>query len=229
MTQPPLRPGMTILFQGNSITDAGRDRAATGPNQSEGLGRGYAQLVAARLLTKFGPPSSGGGGGGGVRCFNRGVSGHKAFELADRWREDCLELRPDVLSLLIGVNDTWHGVTSHEGIPEATLPRFAHHVDFLLGSVREQNPDAVLVVCDPFTTRAGAGAELPFEPELGERRRILGEAAAAHGAVRVPFQEVFDERVAAGVSPADLAHDGVHPTLYGHAVMAAAWLKAVGL
>ncbi len=99
----------------------------------------------------------------------------------------------------------------------------------LLGSVREQNPDVVLVVCDPFTVPAGPGAELAFEPELGERRKILGEAAEKHDAVRVRFQEVYDERLAAGVAAADLTSDGVHPTLYGHAVMAAAWLKAVGL
>ncbi|BAM04208.1 SGNH/GDSL hydrolase family protein [Phycisphaera mikurensis] len=221
MSEPLIRSGMTVLFQGDSITDTGRDRSIAEANQTEALGRGYALLASARLLAAFGPS--------GVRCLNRGVGGDKAFQLADRWQADCLGLKPDVLSLLIGVNDTWHGLAGGDGIPEATLPRFAHHVDFLLGSVREQNPEAVLVVCDPFAVPAGAGAELAFEPELGERRKILGKAAKKHDAVRVRFQEVLDQRLAAGVAAADLAADGVHPTLYGHAVMAAAWLGAVRL
>ncbi len=221
MSDPLIQPGMTVLFQGDSITDTGRDRTIADANDTAALGRGYALLASARLLTRFGPS--------GTRCLNRGVGGDKAFQLSDRWQADCLDLKPDVLSLLIGVNDTWHGLTGNDGMEEATLPRYAHHVDFLLGSVREQNPDAVLIVCDPFNVPAGAGAELAFEPELGERRKILGEAAEKHGAVRVRFQEAYDERLAAGVAAADLASDGVHPTLYGHAVMAAAWLEAVGL
>ena len=221
MSHPLIRPGMTVLFQGDSITDAGRDRGLAEPNNVAAVGTGYACLAIARLLMRFGP--------NGVRCFNRGVSGEKAFDLSNRWQRDCLDVEPDVLSLLIGVNDTWHALSGTDANPEATLPRYAHHVDFLLGSVREQNPDAVLLVCDPFWVPAGITAPLPFEPELGERRDILGEAATKHDALRVRFQDLFDEQLAAGVPAESLAHDGVHPTLYGHAVMAGAWLEAVGL
>lgn len=220
-----IRPGQTIVFQGDSITDCGRDRSVEEPNDAAGMGGGYAGLAAAWLLARFGPKPS--APGGGVACFNRGVGGNKAFDLANRWHVDCLRLKPDVVSVFVGINDTWHSLRGFEALPEATLPRFAHHIETLLSGVREQNPQACLVLCDPFVVPAGDGARLDFEPELSERRRLLGEAAERHGAVRVRFQDVMNEKLASGTLAIDLAEDGVHPTLFGHALLAEAWLAAV--
>ena len=92
--------GEVILFQGDSITDAGRSRdreKTSAPNNQPGLGNGYAWLAAAELLV--GRPDD------ELKIFNRGISGHKVFQLAERWQADCLDLKPDVLSILIGVND----------------------------------------------------------------------------------------------------------------------------
>ncbi|HJS08718.1 MAG TPA: GDSL-type esterase/lipase family protein, partial [Pirellulales bacterium] len=96
-----VEPGQTILFQGDSITDAGRDRALESePNSSKALGGGYAWLAAAQLLVDA--PQA------GYKIFNRGISGNKVYQLAQRWQADCLDIKPDVLSILIGVNDYWH-------------------------------------------------------------------------------------------------------------------------
>lgn len=93
----------TVLFQGDSITDAGRSRAAgetDAPNNQPGLGNGYAWLAAAGLLVSR--PAA------GLKIFNRGISGNKVYQLAERWEQDCLALKPEVVSILVGVNDFWH-------------------------------------------------------------------------------------------------------------------------
>ena len=89
-----------VVFQGDSVTDAGRNRDRADPNQPAGLGSGYSGMATGELL--------GSGPGSPWYCYNRGVSGDKVFQLAARWQQDCLDLRPDVLSILIGVNDFWH-------------------------------------------------------------------------------------------------------------------------
>jgi lysophospholipase L1-like esterase len=97
-----IRPGETILFHGDSITDAGRKRDVSTANSNAGLGRGYAWLAAAQLLIDR-PDAN-------LKIFNRGISGNKVYQLAERWQADCLDLKPDVLSILIGVNDFWHAL-----------------------------------------------------------------------------------------------------------------------
>ncbi|GAA1807899.1 hypothetical protein GCM10009682_32140 [Luedemannella flava] len=91
--------GATVLFIGDSITDAGRDRA-----NPDDLGHGYA-LIAAALFGARHP-------GHGVRFGNRGIGGDRVRDLRKRWTEDCITLRPDVVSVMIGVNDTWRGFDS---------------------------------------------------------------------------------------------------------------------
>ncbi|HUT25124.1 MAG TPA: GDSL-type esterase/lipase family protein [Sumerlaeia bacterium] len=98
---PMIEKNDVILFQGDSITDAGRSREESGsPNNVGGMGRGYAALIAWQLLAER--------AGEGLKCYNRGVSGNKVPQLAARWQEDCIVLKPNVLSILIGVNDIWH-------------------------------------------------------------------------------------------------------------------------
>jgi lysophospholipase L1-like esterase len=96
-----------ILFQGDSITDSGRDRKQTGVNTTTGMGTGYALLAGSNLLL-HNPEKN-------LQIYNRGISGDKVFQLADRWDAECLQLKPNVLSILIGVNDYWavkkHGYT----------------------------------------------------------------------------------------------------------------------
>ena len=97
-----LPEGTTLLFQGDSITDAGRDRGQYYANNGNGLGKGYAYQISSHLLGEH-PKKK-------LRIYNRGISGHKVFQLANRWEDDCLQLKPDILSILIGVNDFWHAL-----------------------------------------------------------------------------------------------------------------------
>jgi lysophospholipase L1-like esterase len=138
--------GDVILFQGDSITDFGRSREkADAANQQAALGNGYAWLAAAGLLVDY-PDSS-------LKIFNRGVSGNKVFQLAERWDADCLNLKPNLLSILIGVNDIWHKLN---GEYQGTVEVYERDYIALLERTRKALPDVKLVICEPFVLRCGA-------------------------------------------------------------------------
>lgn len=138
--------GDTVLFQGDSITDAGRQRKhAAEANDQRALGRGYAWLAAAGLLTRRSEDE--------LRVYNRGISGNKVFQLAKRWDKDCLALQPDLVSILIGVNDIWH---TRNGKYDGTVAIYERDYDALLARTKDALPSVRLVVCEPFVLRCGA-------------------------------------------------------------------------
>lgn len=218
-----IRPGDTLLFQGDSITDASRDRSATAANDPAGLGDGYARDAAAMLLAEHGPEA--------LRVFNRGVGGDRIHELAARWDADCLALQPTVLSVLIGVNDVWHGL-SHDPSRGVSAKVYTAELRRLLSDAWAKLPSLRLIVlAEPFLLPCGAGATLPFEPELSGRRALVREIAeglAGEGPVAfVAYQDAFNAAMDRGIAPEHLAADGVHPTMAGHMLMARAWFDAV--
>jgi lysophospholipase L1-like esterase len=213
-----LETGDTILFQGDSITDAGRDRLREGEaNQADALGHGYPLLLAYELLRDH--PNK------ALKLYNRGISGNTVPDLAARWQRDCVALRPSVLSILIGVNDIWHKLN---GDFDGTVESYRRDFTALLASTREALPDVRIVICEPFALRTGAVDERWF-PEFDERRRVARAVADAAGTRWVAFQSLFDAAVAAGVPPDYWAADGVHPTMAGHSLMARAWREAAGI
>ncbi len=213
-----LEKGATILFQGDSITDAGRDRKTEGSaNNPSMLGRGYPFHLAGQLLADHAAL--------GLSIYNRGISGNKVPDLEARWQQDCLDLKPAVLSILIGVNDLWHKLNGkYDGTPEVYRDGFTA----LIGRTKTALPDVTLVICEPFVLRCGAVNDTWF-PEFETRRAFAADVAKAAGAIWVPFQERFDEAVKAGTEPAYWAADGVHPSQAGHGLMAKVWREAVGI
>jgi lysophospholipase L1-like esterase len=158
-----------------------------------------------------------------LRFHNRGISGNKVFQLAERWEKDCLDLAPDVLSILIGVNDIWHKRGGHY---DGTVETYEEDYDALLTRTRVALPEVKLVVCEPFVLRCGAVDDSWF-PEFDGYRAAARRVAEAHGAAFVPFHSMFEDALAIG--PPELwAGDGVHPSPAGAALMAQAWLRAVG-
>lgn len=209
---PP--PGTAVLFQGDSITDCGRDRTASEPNRAAALGTGYPLLIASQQLAAR--PDS------GLRFFNRGVSGNTVPDLDARWQADALDLRPDVLSVLIGVNDLWHKLTGQYG---GTVDQYETEYAALLERTRRALPDVRLVVLEPFVLRTGAVNDAWF-PEFDQRRAAAARVAAGAGATFVPLQAMF-ERLTAQAPPAYWAADGVHPTVAGHGAIAQLWMQSV--
>ena len=212
----PHEAGHVMLFQGDSITDAGRNRDSADPNSAGALGNGYPLLVTAEVLAAR--PA------GQLRFYNRGISGNKVPDLQGRWQTDCLDLKPDVLSILIGVNDFWHTLThGYTG----TVQDYEQQYTALLDQTRQALPNVKLIVFEPFVLKTGAVDDRWF-PEFDRRRAAAARVAAHARATFVPLQAIFDKKVRSA-PPAYWAGDGVHPTPAGHAVIAAEWRRAAGL
>lgn len=210
-----LGSGDVVLFQGDSITDAGRDRGHENePNNARALGSGYAFLLACHLLAQH-PAAN-------LKIYNRGISGNKVYQLAERWDKDCIALKPSVVSILIGVNDIWHTLN---GNYQGTVEIYERDYRALLERTQRELPGVRLVICEPFVLRCGAVNDKWF-PEFDHYRAAARRVATDFHAVFVPFQSMFDQ-AAQEAAPAYWAADGVHPTLAGAYRMARAWLDAV--
>ena len=208
--------GTVVLFQGDSITDAGRDRSVADPNVARALGAGYPLLVASAALAAH-PDRT-------LRFYNRGVSGNKVPDLEQRWAGDTLALEPDVLSILVGVNDFWHTLThGYTG----TVADYESRYAALLEETRRALPQVRLIVLEPFVLRCGAVDDRWF-PEFDARRAAAARVARHAGAVFVQLQRPFED-LAQRVPPQYWAADGVHPTPAGHAVIAERWRRAAHL
>lgn len=205
---PVFTKGARVLFQGDSITDGNRGRSAD-PNHI--LGHGYAFLIAAKYGAAFAPLN--------LEFMNRGVSGNTVLELQKRWGADTLELKPDVLSVLIGINDQSHNVP---------LDRYEQIYEELLTSAEAASPNLRLVLCEPFTLAVGKKKEdwEAWRAGVQARQEVVARLAAKHRAALVKFQHVFDE--ACKIAPAEhWIWDGVHPTYSGHQLMADEWERVV--
>lgn len=200
------RPGDTVLFQGDSITNA--HRMPDEVNNSFQLGAGYAFLVASKLWLER--PQD------GLQFINRGVSGNRLPNLEERWEQDCLQLRPNVLSLLIGTNDATGGTSPDE---------FERTYRALLERTRTALPEVRLILCEPF--KLPTGNVKPQHIELVQAYQpIVGRIARDFDAVFVPLQKEFD-RAAKLAPPEFWIYDGVHPDAAGFALIAREWLRVV--
>ena len=199
--------GARLLFQGDSITDGNRGRGAD-PNHI--LGHGYCFIVAAKYGAAH-PERT-------LLFMNRGVSGNTVLDLQARWQKDTLELKPTVLSVLIGIND------SGKQVP---LELFEATYDRLLTETKAALPAVKVVLGEPFyLPKGGHRAGDPKEADVRARQEIVARLAKKHGTALVRFQRVFDD--ACTRAPADYwIWDGVHPTYSGHQLMADEWVKAV--
>lgn len=204
-----------ILFQGDSITDNGRNKESTAINDIDALGRGYAMLASAYLLRQL-PQLN-------FQFINRGISGNKVHQLAERWEQDCLQLRPNVLSILIGVNDYWHTKT---GGYTGTLKTYSDDYRRLLDNTLTHLPNLKLIIGEPFAVNGIRAVTDDWYPDFDGYREAAKNIAKEYKAAFIPYQAIFDK----ASNQADRTywtHDGVHTTLAGAQLMAEAWASVI--
>ena len=210
-----LKNNAVILFQGDSITDGNRGRNED-PNHI--MGHGYAYSIASRIGADFPEKNH--------RFYNRGISGNKITDLADRWQKDTLDLKPDVLSILVGVNDSASVVTGWQ--PIVPVEKYKETYNSLLEQTRSQYPEILFVLCEPFILKVGKVAEKweLYQADISKRREVVKKLAEKFDAVFVPSQEVFNQ--ACKKAPAEYwVWDGIHPTVPGHELITREWMKQV--
>ncbi len=199
-----------VLFQGDSVTDVGRDR-----NNFDCWGNGYPKMIAATFTAKY--PSM------NVQFLNRGISGNRVKDLLARWDEDCIALKPTVVSILIGINDTWRRFDNND--PTST-EAFLQDYTALLTRVKNEL-GARIILMDPFVLPTVPERGTPaWREDLNPRIDGVRNLARAFNATYVPLDGIF-AAACTKASCATWAADGVHPTAAGHALIAKAWMDAV--
>lgn len=196
-----------VIFQGDSITDAGRIR-----QDDQDLGCGYAMMIAAWFSAQY-PERN-------VRFINRGISGNRARDLRARWRSDCIELKPTWVSILIGINDTWRRYDSQD--PTATH-EFEDNYRAIIERLRETS-QARLILCEPFVVPVSGELD-GWREDLDPKIMVVRRLAREFKALLVPLDGIFAQATTRR-EPAFWAADGVHPSPAGHALIAQAWLRA---
>jgi lysophospholipase L1-like esterase len=204
-----------ILFQGDSITDAGRNRDEKQANIPWALGSGYSLLASAHILNKYADKN--------LTIYNRGIGGNKVYQLKERWQGDCLDLKPNVLSIHIGVNDYWHTLDFNY---TATVDTYEQDYRALLKQTREALPNVKLIICEPFGVLGVKAVTEKWFPAFDAYRAVAKKLAGEFNAVFIPFHSIFTN--AQKYAPGSYwTADGVHPTLAGASLMSEAWLQAI--
>ena len=198
-----------VMFYGDSITDCGQREGI-----NAGLGYGYAAMAGGVLMARH--------PGLNIRCSNKGVSGYRVYDIEKKLEEFVLAANPTVVSILIGINDTWRRYDSNV-ISE--VGEFEDSYRRILTTLR-QELDARLIICEPFLLPIPED-RIPWREDLDPRISAVRRLATDFGATFVPLDGIFAaaacERPAAYWAP-----DGVHPTAAGHGLIAEAWLRATG-
>lgn len=205
-----------ILFQGDSITDCGRDKENNAHN-----GRGYAHLVTAHM---------GCNEPGRYICLNRGVSGNRVVDLYARIKRDMINLKPDYMSILIGINDVWHEYTRQNGVD---ADKFELVYGLMIEELQKALPSLKIMILEPFVLPGSAtitdeehpGRWEHFTSECVLRREAAKRVAEKYGLLFVPLQDLLT-KVSEDAPMGYWLGDGVHPTPAGHELIKKEWLKA---
>lgn len=207
--------GLVFLFQGDSITDGNRGRS-TDPNHI--MGHGYAFSIASRIGADF-PDRD-------FIFYNRGISGNKLTDLQKRWTADTLDLKPDVLSILIGINDT--AATIDKPNEATTSAQFETIFRSLLQESRRIKPDILFVLGIPFVYPVGKRKENweQWRDDIAARQLVIRRLAVEFNAVLVDYPAVLDKAISRK-NAEYWVWDGIHPTVSAHELMAREWMKQV--
>ena len=206
-----LRPNDKILFIGDSITDAFRKPEEV--NLAYQLGSGYALFIAGRIMSQH-PEAS-------FSFFNRGISGNRITDLLNRWDRDCLDLNPNVVSILVGVNCTLDKFRTATEPSDVDVPSFFSFYNQAIKTLLARHPQVRIVLCEPFMLECGLATKRHVV-DIRQRAEAVRRLSSLYNATFVPFQSVLD--AALNRAPAEYwTYDGVHPTAAGFWLLAETW------
>ncbi|MEN6314819.1 MAG: SGNH/GDSL hydrolase family protein [Clostridiaceae bacterium] len=198
-----------VLFQGDSITDAGRSR-----EDDSLLGNGYPMMIRAWYSSRFIEDHA--------VFLNRGISGNRVKDLLIRLENDFIDLKPTWVSILIGVNDCWRRYDRND---PTSAEEFEERYRKLLTELK-QNLDAKIILCEPFLLHVTA-EKASWREDLDPKIKVVRKLAKEFNTLLVPLDSVFSQ-AAQKRSPEFWSADGIHPTAAGHALIARTWLKTMG-
>lgn len=201
-----IKPNDVVLFTGDSITDCGRNR-----EDVNGLGGGYPMLAAGQLQSQIASPE--------LKIYNRGCSGDRVYDLEARLDSDLFALKPTILSILIGINDTWRRYDSNTISATAD---FKASYQRILTRVKKELPETQIILLEPFLLPVPDDRKA-WREDLDPKITVVRELSVEFGTEYIPYDGLFAE--AATRAPANYwLPDGVHPSLAGHTLIADAWL-----
>lgn len=206
-----LKKDTVLLFQGDSITDTGRTGSG---NPAESLGEGYPAKIAGKLAEDYAQLN--------IKVINRGISGDRTKDLVRRWDKDCVDLKPDYVSILIGINDTWRAFDSNA---PTSAEQYEENMRVILGRIKAET-NAEIILLNPFLLNSMEDKPR-MRPDLVLKQEVVYKLIKEFDVTFIDLQKVFDEMVANGTDMVALSEDGVHPTDFGHEVIAEEWIKAV--
>lgn len=200
---------MKILFQGDSVTDAGRDRS-----DPHDMGNGYPRYASAMIQDSF-PDTE-------FEFFNLGISGNRTEHLVERLEADFIEIQPDIVSILIGVNDVWHHYAFE--YVETTDEQFEANYRKVLDNLKSRTNARILLV-QPFLLETADPAKQELSEELARKKAIVKRLADEYADAYLPLDEILHAETEE--EPAYYAADGVHPTPDGACCIGEAYLGAI--
>mgnify|MGYP000879211013 CR=1 FL=1 len=206
-----IKDGQKVLFIGDSVTDCGRSRS----EDSNDLGAGYPMFTAS-FVKAMHPELD-------VSFVNRGISGNRTKDLVDRWTRDCIELNPDWVSILIGINDTWRRYDRND---PTTFSEFEDNYRFILERTKNET-DAKIIIMEPFLLPYPESRKV-WREDLDPKIQVARNLAMEYKALFIPLDGLLAS-AAAKTHPKVWSEDGVHPSKNGHAYIAMEWMKALGL
>ncbi|MCL2478223.1 MAG: SGNH/GDSL hydrolase family protein [Treponema sp.] len=206
-----LKPDSVVLFQGDSITDCSRSKDGT----EEDLGHGYPAKIAAIWEILF--------PGSDIHFKNRGISGNRVVDLLGRYDKDFKALNPDLVSILIGINDTWRRYDKND---PTGVQLFEDRYRTLLENIKRDLPKTIIVIIEPFLLDVIPERKI-WREDLDPKIQAVRSLAKEYADFFIPMDGIFAKKAVEGIRETEMAADGVHPTPLGHGIIAAEWLRCL--
>lgn len=204
------KKGQVVLFQGDSVTDCGRNR-----EDVNSLSEGYPGVAAKLYHTLF--PDN------GITFINKGISGNRVIDLLDRYDEDFKGVKPDFLSILIGINDTWRRYDSED--PTSTQ-QFEENYRLLLSKIKKDLPDCKIMIIEPFVLNSLPDRKA-WREDLDPKIHVVRALAKEFADYYLPMDGILAKAEVEKYTCKQIAEDGVHPSAIGHSIIAEEYIKAL--